>query len=247
MTDASEIFEKKRKMREEEKVKKILILTQLSKNMSIIKNFDVDTDQIKNFSNIEEIDTYLLERMKQKWIESVGTLEKHEQKRQRQISDFDRDLKEKFNQKQFESKYKWVNIDDNDKWFQNKLKENIVTKILAGKDENKDTDNKYLRPNPKKLLRSGSVLNTYIEKTFEQFKDAMLQNPPATQKRQREQSVGYVMGIKKAKRKSQSQISQSDLANLEPQPKSMRNLIIFRACVGSGYREYPYWVILLEW
>jgi len=66
MTDASEIFEKKRKMREEEKVKKILILTQLSKNMSIIKNFDVDTDQIKNFSNIEEIDTYLLERMKQK-------------------------------------------------------------------------------------------------------------------------------------------------------------------------------------
>ena len=63
MTDAEEVFERNRKEKEAAEAKNLMILKQLSKNMSIIKNFGVDTDQIKQFSNIEEIDNYLLEIM----------------------------------------------------------------------------------------------------------------------------------------------------------------------------------------
>lgn len=60
---------------------KLKVLTQLSKNMTIIKNFDVDTSQIKNFSNIEEIDNYLISVMQKKCQESIEKFETHEYKR----------------------------------------------------------------------------------------------------------------------------------------------------------------------
>jgi hypothetical protein len=127
--------------------------------------------------------------MQKKCQESVDKFETFEYKRKKQIEEFDRDYKDKFSPEKFKSKYKWVEIKTKNKDLEDKLKESVVIKVLSGKKQRSNSKNaSILSPDPNRLLSSGWTLNSYIEKTFEEFKELYLQQPVQKRVKRRSKS-----------------------------------------------------------